>query len=68
MKLELAQQNLLRVNDIVQEVTRQLNSLRRQAAKARRYNRLREELRGLVRRDLARGSRVEDRDPDICRR
>ncbi len=47
MKLELAQQNLLRVNDIVQEVTRQLNSLRRQAAKARRYNRLREELRGL---------------------
>ena len=47
MKLEMAQQNLLRVNDIVQEVTRQLNSLRRQAAKARRYNRLREELRGL---------------------
>jgi len=47
MKLELAQQNLLRVNDIVQEVTRNLNSLRRQAAKARRYNRLREELRNL---------------------
>jgi chromosome segregation protein len=47
MKLELAQQNLLRVNDIVLEVARQLNSLRRQAAKARRYNRLREELRGL---------------------
>ncbi|MGD0309013.1 MAG: chromosome segregation protein SMC [Acidobacteriota bacterium] len=49
MKLELAQQNLLRVNDIVLEVTRQLGSLRRQAAKARRYNRLREELRGLHR-------------------
>jgi len=47
MKLELAQQNLLRVNDIIREVARQLNSLRRQAAKARRYNRLREELRGL---------------------
>ena len=45
MKLELAQQNLLRVNDIVREVARQLNLLRRQAAKARRYNRLREELR-----------------------
>jgi chromosome segregation protein len=45
MKLELARQNLLRINDIVQEVTRNLNSLRRQAAKARRYNRLREELR-----------------------
>src|SRR5512136_1695914 len=47
MKLEMAKQNLLRVNDIVQEVTRQLDSLRRQAAKARRYNRLREEMRGL---------------------
>src|SRR5512137_2386241 len=47
MKLELAQQNLLRVSDIIHEVTRNLNSLRRQAAKARRYNRLREELRGL---------------------
>ncbi len=45
MKLEMAQQNLLRVNDIIREVARQLNSLRRQAAKARRYNRLREELR-----------------------
>jgi chromosome segregation protein len=45
MKLELARQNLLRVNDIVTEVTRNLNSLRRQAAKARRYNRMREELR-----------------------
>jgi chromosome segregation protein len=47
MKLELAKQNLLRVNDIIHEVTRNLNSLRRQAAKARRYHRLREELRGL---------------------
>jgi chromosome segregation protein len=49
MKLELAQQNLVRINDIVHEVTRNLNSLRRQAAKARRYNRLREELRNLHR-------------------
>ncbi|HYK90493.1 MAG TPA: AAA family ATPase, partial [Acidobacteriota bacterium] len=47
VKLEMAQQNLLRVNDIIREVVRQLNSLRRQAAKARRYNRLREELRGI---------------------
>jgi chromosome segregation protein len=59
MKLELAQQNLVRVNDIVHEVTRNLNSLRRQAAKARRYGRMREELRhimklkfGLEQRDL----------------
>src|SRR4030043_1754189 len=49
LKLELANQNLVRVNDIVHEVSRQLNSLRRQAAKARRYNRLREDLRGLQR-------------------
>ncbi len=47
VKLEMAQQNLLRVNDIIREVVRQLNSLRRQAAKARRYNRLREELRSI---------------------
>ena len=53
MKLELAQQNLLRVQDIVREVARQLNSLKRQAAKARRYGRLREELRGLHRLRLA---------------
>jgi chromosome segregation protein len=45
MKLELAQQNLLRSQDIIREVVRQLNSLRRQAARARRYGRLREELR-----------------------
>src|SRR5881628_1403487 len=53
MKLELAQQNLLRVQDIIREVARQLNSLKRQAAKARRYGRLREELRGLHRLRLA---------------
>jgi chromosome segregation protein len=49
MKLEMAQQNLLRAQDIIREVVRQLNSLRRQAAKARRYNRLREELRSIQR-------------------
>jgi chromosome segregation protein len=49
MKLEQAQQNLLRAQDIIREVVRQLNSLRRQAAKARRYGRLREELRSIQR-------------------
>ena len=49
MKLEMAQQNLVRATDIIREVVRQLNSLRRQAAKARRYNRLREELRSVHR-------------------
>ncbi|NWG14710.1 MAG: chromosome segregation protein SMC [Acidobacteria bacterium] len=48
-KLELAQQNLVRVNDISREVKRQLNSMRRQAARARRYGRMREELRSVQR-------------------
>ena len=45
LKLEAAQQNLTRVDDIVFEVEKQRGALKRQAAKARRYKRLREELR-----------------------
>jgi chromosome segregation protein len=45
LKLEAAQQNLTRVDDIVFEVEKQRGTLKRQAAKARRYKRLREELR-----------------------
>ena len=37
LKLEAAQQNLLRVNDIIHEVEKQLDSLKRQAGRARRY-------------------------------
>src|SRR6266581_3442443 len=44
-KLEAAQANLLRINDIVIEVEKQINVLRRQAAKARRYQRLVDDLR-----------------------
>jgi len=46
LKLEAAQQNLTRIDDIVFEVEKQRGTLKRQAAKARRYQRLREEQRG----------------------
>ena len=45
LKLEAAQANLLRINDIVVEVEKQIGALRRQAAKARRYRRLVDDLR-----------------------
>jgi chromosome segregation protein len=45
LKLEAARQNLTRVDDIVFEVDKQRGTLKRQAAKARRYQRLRDELR-----------------------
>ena len=49
LRLESAKQNLSRVNDIFEEVTRQMGVLKRQAAKAERYTALREELRGKLR-------------------
>ena len=48
-KLEQAKQNLLRVNDIAEEISRQLNSLKRQAAKAQRYRELGNRMRELSR-------------------
>ncbi|HEY0725020.1 MAG TPA: AAA family ATPase, partial [Pyrinomonadaceae bacterium] len=48
-RLDSARSNLSRISDIVSEIDRQVNSLRRQAAKARRYGVLREELRDLLR-------------------
>jgi len=52
-RLEDAKQNLSRVNDIFDEVTRQMNSLKRQASKAERYARLRDEMRGKLKIVLA---------------
>ena len=45
LKLESAQLNLTRLDDIVFEVEKQKGALKRQAAKARRYTRLRDEMR-----------------------
>jgi chromosome segregation protein len=45
LKLEASEQNLTRIDDIVFEVEKQRNALKRQAARARRYRRLRDELR-----------------------
>ena len=45
LKLEAAQQNLTRIDDIVFEVEKQGGTLKRQASKARRYRKLRDELR-----------------------
>jgi chromosome segregation protein len=44
LKLEETQQNLLRIDDTLSEVTRNLNSLKRQAGKARRHKELSESL------------------------
>jgi len=52
-RLEDAKQNLSRVNDIFEEVTRQMNSLKRQASKAERYAKLRDEMRAQLRLVLA---------------
>jgi chromosome segregation protein len=53
LRLEQSRQNLSRINDIFDEVTRQMNSLKRQAAKAERYSKLREEMREQLRLVLA---------------
>lgn len=53
LRLESAKQNLARVDDIFEEITRQMNSLKRQAAKAERFAAVRNELRGRSRVVLA---------------
>ena len=62
LRLESAKVNLSRVNDIFDEVTRQMGSLKRQASKAERYGLLRDELRGRLRVVLA--SRMQQLDAE----
>jgi chromosome segregation protein len=62
LRLESAKQNLSRVNDIFEEVTRQMAVLKRQAAKAERYGALRTELRDKLRVVLA--SRLTQMDAE----
>ncbi len=45
LKLEATRQNLSRLNDLISEIERQISSLKRQAAKSRRFKSLRDELR-----------------------
>jgi chromosome segregation protein len=65
LRLESAKQNLARVDDIFEEVTRQMNSLKRQAAKAERFAAVRDELRDRLRVVLA--SRMTLLDADQSR-
>ncbi len=65
LRLESAKQNLARVDDIFEEVTRQMNSLKRQASKAERFGAVRDELRGKLRVVLA--SRMALMDADQAR-
>jgi chromosome segregation protein len=60
LKLEAARQNLTRIDDIVFEVEKQRGTLKRQAGKARRYQKLRDELRRCEKVLLARKYRQLD--------
>src|ERR1700736_3291793 len=61
-KLEGARQNLARVFDILEEVGRQVNSLKRQASKARRYEELKGEMIAHLRKALTGRYRMLERD------
>ena len=65
LRLESARQNLARIDDIFDEVTRQMNSLKRQAAKAERFAELRDLLRAKLRVTVA--SRLTRMDAEQVR-
>lgn len=62
LRLEASRQNLARVNDIFEEVSKQMATLKRQAAKAERYGQIRDELRTKLRVVLA--SRIAQLDAE----
>jgi len=44
-KLESVRQDLIRINDIIREVERKVNSLKRQASRAKRYSKIKNDIR-----------------------
>ena len=65
-RLESAKSNLSRIFDIVSEVEKQVNALRRQAAKTRRFKILQEEFRTLLRQlYAAEGKYLSDLSEDL---
>src|SRR5262245_40153469 len=63
-KMERTRENLLRVQDVVRELERQMGSLQRQARRAEEYHRLKDELRRLDWRVL--GARRQTLDAEIA--
>ncbi|MBV8810389.1 MAG: chromosome segregation protein SMC [Acidobacteriaceae bacterium] len=61
-KLESAKQNLARVFDILEEVNRQVNSLKRQASKTKRYSELTQEASAYLRQILAARFQILERE------